>query len=43
MTKFIVKADCGNAPKKLAIRNLNEAFATGDAARIPESVTDDIH
>lgn len=42
MIKINVKDDCGNAPKKLVLRDFNIAFAKGDAAFLIENVTDDI-
>ena len=42
MTKITVKPDCGNAPKKEFIKDLNIAFATGDAGFVIDQVSDDI-
>lgn len=43
MVKFTINADCGNAPKKLALRDLHIAFAHADVAAILDHFTDDIH
>lgn len=40
--KIIVEEDCGNAPKKLLLKELNIAFARGDVENILSYVTDDI-
>lgn len=42
-TKITVKEDCGNAPKKILLRDFNIAFAQNDTSFIIEQVTDDIH
>ncbi len=42
MVKITVSADCGNAPKKLLLKDLNIAFVKGDTAFISESVADDL-
>lgn len=42
MTKVTVHADCGNAPKKLVLRDLNIAFAKADVEGILDHFTDDI-
>lgn len=42
MTTITVEADCGNAPKKRALRDLNVAFAENDAEFILDSVSDDV-
>lgn len=42
MTKITVKPDCGNAPKKEFLKNLNIAFAKGDLSFLADSVTDKI-
>jgi hypothetical protein len=34
MVKIICKEDCGNAPKKLLLKELTSAFATGTAQRV---------
>jgi hypothetical protein len=34
MVKIICKEDCGNAPKKLLLKELTSAFATGSAQRV---------
>jgi len=36
------REDCGNAPKKLLLKELNIAFARGDSEKILSFVTDDI-
>ena len=43
MTKLTINADCGNAPKKLILRDLNIAFARADVEAILEIFSDDIH
>lgn len=40
--KIIVEEDCGNAPKKLLLKELNIAFARGDSEKILSYVTDNI-
>jgi hypothetical protein len=40
--KIIVEEDCGNAPKKLLLKDLNIAFARGDSEKILSYVTDNI-
>ncbi|MBO6621705.1 MAG: nuclear transport factor 2 family protein [Balneola sp.] len=42
MTKIIVKPDCGNAPKKELLKQLNIAFAKGNSDFLSEIVSDDI-
>lgn len=42
MTKLTIHADCGNAPEKLLLRNLNIAFAQGDVEGILGHFSDDI-
>ncbi|MEO1253313.1 MAG: nuclear transport factor 2 family protein, partial [Bacteroidota bacterium] len=42
LTKITVTPDCGNAPRKEFLKNLNIAFATGDADFIIEHVSEDI-
>ncbi len=42
MVKVIVSADCGNAPKKLFLKQFNTAFAEGNIEFLAESVSDDI-
>lgn len=42
MTKITVKADCGNAPKKEFLKEMNIAFAKGNSDFLTESVTDKI-
>lgn len=41
MTKVIVETDCGNAPKKLILRDLNISFAEGDINFVSEIISDD--
>ncbi len=43
MTKLTINADCGNAPQKLILRELNIAFARADVEAILKIFTDDIH
>ena len=38
----ICTEDCGNAPKKLVLRDLNIAFARNDKAYILEQISDDV-
>ncbi len=42
MTKLTIHADCGNAPKKLLLRDLNIAFARGDVEAILDCLTEDV-
>lgn len=42
MTKIIVNADCGNAPKREFLKELNVAFAKGNLEFLADSVTDKI-
>ena len=42
MTKITVSADCGNAPKKEFLKEINIAFAKGNSDFLTESVTDKI-
>ncbi len=42
MTKITVAPDCGNAPRKVFLRDFNVAFATGDSDFIISHVRDDI-
>ncbi len=42
MTKIIVNADCGNAPKKQILLDLNIAYARADIDAILENLSDDI-
>ncbi|MBA3870810.1 MAG: nuclear transport factor 2 family protein [Anaerolineae bacterium] len=41
MVKVDVQPDCGNAPKKLFIRDFMIAFANGDSPALLDCVTDD--
>ena len=43
MAKVNVEADCGNAPKKLFVRDLMVGIADNDIAFILDCLTDDIH
>lgn len=40
MTKITVSADCGNAPKKEFLKEINIAFAKGNSGFLIDSVTD---
>lgn len=40
--KIIVQEDCGNAPKKILLKELNIAFAQGDTEKILFYFTDDV-
>lgn len=42
MTKINIKADCGNSPRKKFLKELNIAFAKGNADFIIEHASDDI-
>tara|TARA_R110002049_G_scaffold180936_1_gene347944 strand:+ start:1964 stop:2341 length:378 start_codon:yes stop_codon:yes gene_type:complete len=42
MTKITVSSDCGNAPKKEFLKEINIAFAKGNSEFLAESVTDKI-
>ena len=42
MTKITIHADCGDAPKKLLLRDLNIAFARGDVEAILDCLTEDV-
>ncbi len=42
MTKITVSADCGNAPKKEFLKEINIAFAKGNSDFLTASVTDKI-
>ncbi len=42
MTKITVSSDCGNAPKKEFLKEINIAFAKGNSDFLTESVTDKI-
>lgn len=42
MLKITINADCGNAPKKLLLRDLNIAFARADVEGVLDKFTDDI-
>lgn len=40
--KITCKENCGNAPRKLLLKNLNIAFAEGDVSVIKANVTNDV-
>lgn len=42
MTTITVSEDCGNAPKKAVLRDLNIAFAENDVEFVLDNVTDDV-
>ncbi|OAN64653.1 DNA-binding protein [Balneola sp. EhC07] len=42
MTKITVKPDCGNAPKKELLKQLNIAFARANSNFLADIVSDDI-
>ncbi len=42
MTKITVGADCGNAPKKEFLKEINSAFAKGNSNFLVDCVTDKI-
>ena len=42
ITKLTIHADCGNAPRKLVLRDLNIAFAHSDLQAILDHFTDNI-
>ena len=42
MAKIIVQPDCGNAPRKLFLKELNIAFANGDMLYVSALIPDDI-
>ena len=42
MTTITVGEDCGNAPKKAVLRDLNVAFAENDVEFVLDNVTDDV-
>ena len=42
MLKISVEEDCGNAPKKIFLRDFNIAFAEGNNEYLLESISDDI-
>jgi hypothetical protein len=42
MVKLICKEDCGNAPKKLLLKELITYFANGNIPKIVERVADDV-
>src|SRR5918993_3234973 len=41
MAKFICKPDCGNAPKKILLRDFNKAVASGGLSFIEKNLADD--
>ena len=42
MVKVHLHTDCGNAPKKILLREINIAFAQGDVNVLTEKTTDDV-
>lgn len=42
MVRVVGGQDCGNAPKKLLLRDFNVAFANSDIEALLENVSDDI-
>ncbi|MCC6457646.1 MAG: nuclear transport factor 2 family protein [Caldilineaceae bacterium] len=42
MTKVIFGEDCGNAPKRLQLRDFNIAYAKNDIEHILQNITDDV-
>jgi len=38
MTKIEIPSDCGNAPRKLFLRDLNIAFAKGDSGFVTANI-----
>ena len=42
MTKIVCEEDCGNAPKRIQIRDLNIAFAKGESDAVLEELTDNV-
>ena len=40
--QLTVNEDCGNAPRKLVLRDFNVAWAAGDVAAVADWVTDDV-
>jgi hypothetical protein len=42
MTKIVVGEDCGNAPKKLLLRDFNIVFAKHEKAHLLRNITDTI-
>lgn len=43
MPEIIVEEDCGNAPKKLVLRDFLIALAKGDSQHVADNITDNIH
>ncbi len=43
MLKITIHADCGDAPKKQLLRDMNIAFARSDVEAILDFFTDDVH
>lgn len=41
--KVVFPVDCGNAPRKIVLKDLNIAFATHDLDFISEHITDNLH
>lgn len=42
MVRIVGGHDCGNAPKKLLLRDFNIAFANGDIDTLLDNVSDDV-
>jgi hypothetical protein len=42
MTKITVKPDCGNAPRKLFLKDFNIAWVEGDTASMLENIDKDV-
>ena len=42
MTKVICAEDCGNAPRKLLLKDLSVAFADGDVGALLDLIADDV-
>jgi len=42
MAKIEIKADCGNAPRKVFLADLTRAYADGDVSLLEEYIPDDI-
>jgi hypothetical protein len=43
MAKIQIQPDCGNAPRKLFLKELNIAFAEGDTAFIQDAIPEQIN
>ena len=42
MAQIEIKPDCGNAPRKIFLADLNAAFAKGDMSYLTDNIPDDI-